>query len=42
MTRIPRLFSLLLLLAALTACGNKGDLIKPSSGPVPAPAPAAS
>lgn len=40
--RVSRLFALLLPLmiaAALTACGNKGDLVKPTPSTLPPPTP---
>ncbi|WP_440224891.1 LPS translocon maturation chaperone LptM [Dokdonella sp. MW10] len=42
MPRLARLTCLIALCAAIAACGNKGDLVKPNTGPVPAPAPAGS
>ena len=38
MSRISRLLLLLILLSGLVACGNKGDLVKPSAPADPAKA----
>ncbi len=38
MLRFARLTCLIALCAAIAACGNKGDLVKPDKAPVPAPA----
>lgn len=38
MTRISRLLLSLIVLSGLVACGNKGDLVKPSAPAEPAKA----
>lgn len=40
MSRLPRLLVLMFLVAFLAACGNKGDLVKPTPPVEPATAPA--